>query len=107
MSFNSHKKVKAIDLAVLLGNVHVASQDPAIGFEDADTALDAFKEMLNTDVVVPKALLERSLWSSNLLAVKESFWHPLGLSFEEFLESLGITDTFDKYYNVIEEQDVR
>lgn len=97
----THRKISALHLAVLLANVYLANRDPDIGYEDADYALDTLATMLDTSVTVPISLIERALWSSNLLSVKEDFWHPQDISFAEYLGTLGITN-FDSYYNTIE-----
>lgn len=89
------------ELAILLGNVVMAAQNPDIGFEDTEMLLDRFLQILDKFTKVKDAHLERCLWACNLLDEKGLFWHPSGKSFDEFVSEVIQDGTFNKQYNLI------
>jgi hypothetical protein len=99
--------IRAMDLAVLLYHVYMASKDPEIGFEGVDETLDTLTGKLNQEFQVDLPLLESALWSCNLLNEKEKFWHPRGLTFKQFVKDLFPGERFNLIYNVIEEKNGR
>lgn len=75
-----------------------------VGFEDANQTIEALCAKLNMKVTVRESDVESALWSCNLLSEKRRFWHPKGLTFDEFLSKLLPGASFDKMYNVIKEK---
>lgn len=97
--------VSTIDLAILIANLHFASQDPQIGFEDADRTLtDLLKEMKRF-VPIRLGVLESALWASNLSHEKGKFFHPTDEAFGTFVSKmLEPSYRFDPVLNLIEEK---
>lgn len=99
------RKVTLLQLAILLFHVHRGATDDQVGFEDAQETLDTLTRKLNRPVHSNPVLLESALWSANLLDEQGKWWHPHGLTFDEFVvQLLGRKVKFDKIYNLIEEE---
>jgi hypothetical protein len=101
------RPLRVMDVAVLLYHVWRGAQEPEVGFEDAGNTLDGLTKSLNKKVFVPPGLLESCLWSCNLLDERGQFWHPRGLTFEQFASSVLGRDRFNRTYNWIETAEER
>jgi len=99
------RPLRLLDVAVLLFNVHKGATDAEVGFEDCRETLDTFTRKLNKYMFVDPMLLESALWSCNLLDEHGRFWHPQGLTFEEFLKKVVRRGKFNRTYNVIENEE--
>jgi len=98
--------LRALDACVLLIHVHLASKHDKVGFEDAYNTMDDMTKFLEHTVHVPKHVLESALWSCNMLSEQEEFWHPKGLTFDEFVKRmLPKRKYFDKYYNLVKDRE--
>lgn len=75
---------------------------------DADrTVKEIVREIDEYPGHLPKGLLESALYCCNMEDERENFWHPLGQSFDRFVQGIFGTNkqlAFDKYYNVIYEK---
>ena len=98
-------EVLAIDLVVMLFNVLKASQDEQVGFEDANNTLESLIRKLNAGIRLDPSLIESCLWSCNLLSEKDSFWHPKGVTFDQFVARALPQYNFNKIYNTIEKKE--
>lgn len=76
-------------------------------FEDLgadETKEELIKAVPEYLVRVDKRFLEAAFYASNMMDEDGKFWHPLGITFDEFTErTLQHRGTFDKYYNLIKE----
>lgn len=99
---HEYKTIKMLDLAILLYHVHKGAQDQEIGFEDAQESLDSLTAKLNKSIDVPRVALESALWSVNLMDEQGKYWHPLGLSFDEYAKRL--VGNYNRFYCTIEEK---
>jgi hypothetical protein len=100
------RPVKLRDLTVLIYNVWRGAEDKRVGFEDARETVDSLVAKLSKETLMDPSLLESGLWSCNLLAEQDQFWHPQGRSFDEFVrELLKPGEKFNRTYNVIERKD--
>lgn len=99
---NTRMYMKLLNASVLLGNVVLASKDPDIGWEDANFTLHETVRKFHWRVFMEERLLTGCLWACNLLDEKGKFWHPGGLTFDQFLDKVlrGRWD-FDKFYNLL------
>ncbi len=95
-------KIKILDLAILLLNVHRAAQEPAIGFVDANQSLDTLTSKLDRTISIDRSLIESALWSSNMLDEDGKFWHPRDMSFEKWHKELLKKEKYNRYYGVLE-----
>lgn len=96
--------ISTIDVAILIVNLHFASRDPQIGFEDADRTLGDLIRDLKRYVPVRISVLESALWASNLNSEKKKFFHPTDQAFADFVKKLLEPDhKFDPVFNTIEE----
>lgn len=96
--------VRPLDVAILLNNVHKSAQDEDTGFNDADITLAQMTTRMNRRKVPFKVdTVERALYCCNLMDEKGEFWHPLGVTFEDFLKSIAVQNgrplLFDRFYN--------
>ena len=93
---------------ILVYHCFEAANDPEIGFEDAWRTVEELVEALDNFNFVYRNLLESALWCCNLLDEKGKFWHPMGLSFEEYLHTILKKDEdFDYFYNLIVKKEGR
>lgn len=97
------RKVKLLDSAILLYHVHRGAQHPKVGFEDTNRSLDQLTHALGKPAWIEKPVVESALWSANLLDEQNQFWHPKGLNFTQFVQTLlGPGEAFDLFYNTIQ-----
>lgn len=96
------RAVRLLELATLLSALHQASNDPDVGFEDAQRTLDQITRFLNKKVYLPPDLIECGLWACNLLSERDRFRDAKGRSFEQFLKELLPNANFDRFYNTVE-----
>jgi hypothetical protein len=106
MAMSSTKlPVKLFDLAILILMVHKGSQEERVGFEDCSETLESLTRKLDVLVNVEQSSLESALWSANIMNDIGKFWHPEGLSFDEFTKSVAGKHKFDKRFSTIERKD--
>lgn len=96
-------RMKIVDLLILLYHIEQGAQDQHVGFEDAEMTLDEMRKSLEHDVSLSIDLTQRALWSANLMDEQRKFWHPYGLTFNQFLQRIlvGTGLKFDKTYNLL------
>jgi hypothetical protein len=86
-------------------------QDDLDGWQDVNKSYDRFKYCFDRVVKVGVNDLESALWSANMMAERDGFWHPEGKNIKEFVKGILRKDQqFDFYYHRIryrpkEEQD--
>lgn len=95
------KTVKALDLAILLYHVHRGAQHNEVGFEDAQESLESLTKALNKEISIPLQNLESALWSANLLDENNEFWHPEGLTFDEWVKKAF--GKYDRFYCLLKD----
>jgi hypothetical protein len=91
-----------LDIAVLLDNLYRATQHPEIGYADADTTM---RELINATLVpveLPREVVEKLLYYSNLMSEEQGFWHYEDISFDQFCSKLAIKH--DGIYNWISDK---
>jgi hypothetical protein len=93
--------VSLVDIVALLDNIYRGAQHAEVGFEDASRTLDAITHELNKKVFIDPSVVESALWSCNLMDEQGKFWHPRGLSFEQFLKKLVPFRAFCRKYNIL------
>lgn len=93
--------VKMLHLTALLYNIYQGALDGEVGFEDAHRTLEGLTAPLNKSTQVLTSVLESALWSCNLMNEQGKWWHPTGITFDEFLKEVLEKDSFDKMYNLI------
>lgn len=100
------RNVSVGDLAILLYNVWKAANTEGVGFEDPKHTVDSFVRKLHKITNIHTEDLESALWCCNLLSEKNEFWHPRGVTCEDFIKNmLSYTkSTFNKDYNYIEDE---
>lgn len=81
-------------------NVIKASENKAVGHEDADRTFNTLVKELNHNIVLDRELIEAALWSANLLDERKDFWHPKDIGFDTFVKNLS--PKFNRKYNLIE-----
>jgi hypothetical protein len=97
------RPIKTLDLAILLYHVWRGSQEPEIGHADAKESLTTLTNQLNRKVYLDPALIESALWSANMLDEDGKFWHPHGLTFDEWVRNmLGSRKEYNRNYGTIE-----
>lgn len=99
------RAIRLIDLVCLLWNAHRGAAHPEVGWEDTEETLDTYTKKLNRGVFVPKELIESGLWSCSLLDEQGEFWHPRGLTFEQFVDKVRRRDKFDRRYHLITKEE--
>lgn len=94
-------KISGLDATVLLIHILQGAKHPEVGFEDVENTRGQLRQALDCEVVIPESVLESALWSANLMDEAQSFWHPDGLKFEEFVQQLvdPRDAKFDRFYN--------
>lgn len=98
-----HLPVNSLDLAVMLYSVQTASEQPQIGFLDANQTMDQFVMRLSREVIVPKELVESALAHCNFLNEDGKFKDPRGFTFDQYLGRLEIKfGKFNREYNWFE-----
>jgi len=109
MSLRNFKKggrvpdINVSDLAILMVNMLEASRDELIGFEPDGTSLDHTLRNMAMTVTLALEDVESALWAANMRNERGNFYHPRGLTFDEFLGSvLGKDYKFNKDYNWID-----
>jgi hypothetical protein len=93
-----------LDACVLLANVHFASKNPNVGYEDVNRSLDGLVKQFISGGMVPLRVdvFESAAWAANLLGERGEFWHPRDYSFDKFIDGcLHKGQKFDKVYNRI------
>lgn len=101
------KKVRIVDLLVILDNIHRGAAMPKrVGFVDANQSIEELTRSLNRRVWVKVSDIESGLWSCNLLDEIKHFRDPVfKRTFQWFLKDiLGPGETFNKFFNVIEDE---
>lgn len=84
-------------LTVLLYNLYITIDDPAIGFEDADQTAVAFQGELNQTVKISQENLEKLLWHTTMAYESNSYWNPAQEPYDQFVNSLlDKNETFDR-----------
>lgn len=96
------RSVSLFNLAILLYHVHRGAEEESVGFEDAQETLDTLTRKLSKTVFVEPAVLESALWSANLMEEAGEWWHPRGLTFDEWVREVLPGVKFNRIYNVIE-----
>lgn len=91
-------RITGLDALVLLVHIIQGAKHPEVGFEDTNHTRGQLRHALDCEIVVTEDVLESALWSCNLMDETKAFWHPDGLSFEEFVKGLSSQD-FDRFYN--------
>lgn len=96
-----HRELSLLDIAALLANLHEASRNPRVGFEDADQTLGELSGKLASRYVrINTKDLESALWASNLLDELGQFWHPNDVSFDQFVNKFCLAgESFNREYN--------
>jgi hypothetical protein len=95
--------IDTTSLVTLVDNVYRGAEHPDVGYEDAHIPFNKYLETLKSMHAITVDRLESGLWSCNLLNEEGKFWHPRGLTFDQFLGSLKTGDfVFNKTYNVFE-----
>ena len=98
-----YRNIKALDLAILLFNVFLASKDTeAVGWHDPNNTLQTFVRRLNKPLRVTSHDLESALYCCNMLNEHGKFWHPFGKSCEKFAGELSSPHHFNPNYNFIQ-----
>lgn len=99
------RKISALDLGILLANLHKAAQDSEVGGDlDALYSVEELCRMADQQwVTLDLDLLERILFSSNLLDEAGHFWHPRNWDFMRFAEKLLPKLRYDRRYGWIRE----
>ena len=94
--------ITALDAAILLTHVIKGMADKDVGFEDADKTYEQIRYSLNRDFMLNVDVVESALWSCNLLNERDSFSHPEGLTFDEFVNKMAPKKRFDHLRNLLE-----
>jgi len=93
--------LSVMDVAVLLVNMMQAAEEDDIGFEDCKRTLNEVARYWSKPTYWERASLESSLWSCNLRSEKGRFWHPYKLTFDQWMNKLGLKKEFNKKYNFL------
>lgn len=87
-------------LVVLLSNYNKAINHPAIGHLDADMNIkDMLARFKRERIHLSVNMLEKLLYSVNMLKELGEYWHPTNEPFDKFCYDLIKTHKFDKEYN--------
>jgi len=81
---------------------HLYRYDEEHGHADADRTLNQMKRLLDFKVRVPVSAVESGLYCCNLLGEEQKYWHPEGLTFDEFVKKIAPGKKFNKRYNWFE-----
>lgn len=101
-----YRKVKAVDLMALIFNLLEGAKDPNIGFEDIRETVDTMTRKLNKDYWLEDKVIESALFNSNLMNENGKFWHPKGLTFEQFTKKfLKSDEKYNNRYGTIDKKD--
>lgn len=102
--------IDALDLTTLLYHVHAGAKHPDVGYEDCEHSLREFTKILAPKrIKLPLSVLERALWSANLMD-EVGAWQPLRgeESFESFVSRVLSNSPkpliFNRDYNQIREK---
>jgi hypothetical protein len=89
---------------ILLDNIARGAEHVNVGFEDAARTRGQLEGLIISGRALDMEVLESALWSANLLNEEGSFYHPAGLTFDQFVEEILPTNmTFDRFFNLIKE----
>jgi len=96
-------ELSARDALVLIYNVLV--HDDQFGSMDAHRTTDMLLKDLSFKVRLPRPVVESALYCCNMLdeEKKSKFWHPLGITFDQYVDLILARGTFDKRYNFVRE----
>lgn len=96
--------LNGLDSMVLLYHVHRAAEE--YGHMDADRTLPELTRALSYQMKLPLPVVESGLFSCNLCDEKDpsKFWHPSGLTLDEFIRKLLKGRKFDKRYHMVSEE---
>lgn len=98
-------RLSLLDMLVLLHNVLEGANDAEVGYEDAEFTLrELVKKLSRRTYPVRRSALESALWSCNLMDEAGKFWHPDGLTFDEYLKKglkQRVGTRFDRFYNIL------
>jgi hypothetical protein len=92
-----YRKVKIVDIMALLYNVLEGAKNPNVGFEDTRETVDTMTRKLNKVFWLEDKVIESALFNANLMNENGLFWHPKGLTFEQFTKQFLKKD--EKYNN--------
>ena len=96
-------EVSLLDLLTLLYHVREGAMTPEVGFLDANNTIEALTKKLNRKTWVSQEALESALWSCNLMDEVDKFHDYSGRNFEQFLKSLLGSETYDRFFCLIED----
>lgn len=94
--------ISVLDLAVLLFYVHRGAADNEVGFVDARESLETLTRELNKALYVDPTMLESAIWSSNIMDEQGKFWHPEGLTFDEWVRRIANGAKYNRVYGLFE-----
>lgn len=81
-------KLSLLDGSILMQNSMKASKDKEIGWGDTRFSLGTWKYVLGGEFTVRQDLVETGLWCAKMLEEKGEFFHPEGLTFDQFLKRM-------------------
>lgn len=96
--------INVFNLAILIANVYRAENDPRFAGCHTDHHLEYYLKRAGRSTKVHITALEASLWACNMLEEAGEFFHPFGLTFDQFIKKIKLTDdyNYDKVYNIIQ-----
>lgn len=98
-------RASALDLAILLLNIHRSAEDPAICYLDPHLPIEYLEACFNVEFRVALGRMERALFCANMMNEQGKFWHPKGLSFKEWSEKMTPRGyDFNAQYNFFQEK---
>jgi hypothetical protein len=89
-----------MDVMVMLYHLHKHAKKH--GHLDAERTLAVTTRALNAMHALEASLVESALYCCNMLNEDDDFLHPMGLSFDEFVNKVLKGKTFNRVYNMIE-----
>lgn len=97
------RKIPAIDFYTLIHLVLVASKDPQIGWNHADSPLNNWLSVLRDEEVwINRSNLEDALYCANMLLEQDKYYHPYNINLITLLDRvLKKNEKFDLDLNRI------
>ncbi len=90
----------------LLYNLLKGSEDPNVGCDDIRETVDSLTRQLNKDYWLEDKIVESVLFSCNLMNENGKFWHPRGITFDQFTQRiLRKREKYNKKYGTIDEKE--
>lgn len=96
--------VTAMDLIVLLDHLFRGSVHPKVGHEHADKTFNQVVASLNRRVLIPLSAFEDAMWAVNMMHEAKEFRHPMGRTYENWVDKITRNKDFNVKYNWLEDK---